>query len=391
MHRSVTRDIFLAVLMVLLCGAPGQAQAPTSVSQGDTWIGRVTGTAKDSSAAVLPGVSVAAATVDGRSLATTVTSANGEFSFDTLPSGLVVLTFHLDGFVDATARVKAQGGAPVTLEQRLDLAAMAETVVVRADPPLPPPPPPPALELVPAHDEASVCGPAKADLTLPSFGTIVSSREGSAQGLFAAGDELIVEGGPTRALAVGQNFVVRRRYTTDWALRPGVFVQGEHSAGVLQIVAVEEHVATAVVVYACDALMTGDYLAAFQPEPIRQPEPIGRPDFERAARIRFADAGQMVGVENRMLVIDHGTKHGIRPGQRLTLFRRSRVGSGKPTVVGDAVVVTARDDSATIRVGRAADAIFLGDAGDWAAPQTLPGAETRNLKGQQQPTQVGRR
>jgi hypothetical protein len=53
-------------------------------------------------------------------------------------------------------------------------------------------------------------------------------------------------------------------------------------------------------------------------------------------------------------------------GQRLTLFRRRGRGARSPDIVGDAIVVAIRIDSATIRVERVNDAI---SSGDLAAPQ----------------------
>jgi hypothetical protein len=73
-----------------------------------------------------------------------------------------------------------------------------------------------------------------------------------------------------------------------------------------------------------------------------------------------------MGVPRRLMVIDRGSAYGIRAGQRLTLFRRRGRHAEKPDVVGDAIVVAVRTDSATIRVERATDAIL---SGDWAAPQ----------------------
>ena len=80
-----------------------------------------------------------------------------------------------------------------------------------------------------------------------------------------------------------------------------------------------------------------------------------------ASRIR----GLLLGAPRRMLVIDRGRGRGIRVGQRLTVFHE-RVGGRGPAVLGDAVVVAVRSDSATIRVQHAAEAIAVGD---WAAPQ----------------------
>ena len=80
-----------------------------------------------------------------------------------------------------------------------------------------------------------------------------------------------------------------------------------------------------------------------------------------------------MGAPRRLMVIDRGLDNSIRVGQRLTLFRRPLRGAGTPSVVGDAVVVAVRSDSATIRVERATDVI---SSGDWAAPQRYPSATT---------------
>src|SRR5262249_5819969 len=127
-----------------------------------------------------------------------------------------------------------------------------------------------------------------------------------------------------------------------------------------------EHVSNAVVVYACDELRRGDFLAAFNPEPIRTPDPIGMPAYQDAARILYTDAGQMLGAPRRLMVIDRGSDHGLHVGQRVTLFRRRGHGGATPSVIGDAVIVALRSDSATIRIEGVSDAIA---AGDWAAPQ----------------------
>ncbi len=213
---------------------------------------------------------------------------------------------------------------------------------------------------VPEHDRYSVCGPAKPEETRESFGTISAGRGSRNNGLFGAGDELTIAGGTATGLEVGQNLVARRAYRTS---ADGDGLAGEHTAGLLQIVTVGEREASALVIYACDEMSPGDWLATFNPEPVRAPEPSGPPAYDRAARIVLTDAGQLIGAPNRLMVIDRGRDNGIRVGQRLTLFRKGQRG---PDVIGDAVVVALRIDSATIRVQRATDVIALGDS---AAPQ----------------------
>jgi carboxypeptidase family protein len=356
---------FAAVLFVLL----GLWSAAPSSFAADR---NVRGVVTDESNGVLPGVTVVASSTEGQVLATAVTDGQGRYVIGPLAPGRVTLTFQLAGFAQATARVTIGADADAVVSQRLVVAPQSETVDVVGKVPVPrPPPPPPPRPVprpkpvtiaVPEHDRNSVCGPAKLGAMPESFGT-VRSRRYAANGLYSEGDELVIDGGTLSGLAVGDNFVVRRTFTIQWDPRSAI---GEHTAGLVQIAAVDEHTAVAVVIYACDEILPGDRLASFHPEPLRAPAPAGKPDFRNAVRILFPDVGQLLGAPRRLLVIDGGAASGITVGQRVTLFRRRLSGGREPQVVGDAVVVAVRDDSATIRVDRVTDAVFFGD---WAAPQ----------------------
>lgn len=362
-----TRVTVLCVtaLLTLAGPPPAQAQQPR--------IGVIKGVVVDSSDGVLPGVVVSALGSDGRTISTTVTAGEGDFAFERLPAGAIELSFHLSGFEDARATTVVPAGDAAgssggsTLKQILQLKTLSETVVVRGDPPPPPPKPRPVLQPVVEHDPSAVCGPAKVEAVMPSPVTVLAKGD-SSRGLFGARDELVIEGGSQAGIRVGDNFIVRRHYTTpilDKKRRP---VMGEHSSGLVQIVAVDDELSTALVVYACDEIASGDYLVPFAPEPASGPEPIGAPSFDAAVRILFADYGKGLGIANRMLVIDQGTLAGVRTGQRFTLFRRSRVGPSRPVVLGEAVVVSTRRESSTIRIEHASDVVFPGLDGDWAAP-----------------------
>jgi hypothetical protein len=362
MRRSLTILVITAAACFLICSTAASAQTAS---------GAVRGEVTDASGGVLPGVTVVATTANDRVLATTVTDGAGSFVFRALPAGPVNLRFQLQGFADVVVGLAVPPGAESHVAERLGLASLSETVVVTArtpedspSPSRPPRRPPPVVIAVPAHDHDSVCGPAKRSATAESFGTIRSRRDDGTTGLYAKGDELVIDGGTLDGLEVGRNLVVRRYYRVPGG-NSDTTEAGEHSSGLLQIVAVAERSSVAVVVYACDELMKGDFLASFTPQPVRTPDPAGIPVYEDAARILFGDAGQMMGAPRRLMVIDRGSDHGIRAGQRLTLFRR-RPGRLGPAIVGDAVVVAVRNDSATIRVERAIDGI---SAGDWAAPQ----------------------
>jgi hypothetical protein len=341
--------------------------------------GSVRGTVSDESGGVLPGVTVVALTADGQVLNTVVTDATGQYALPAVPAGVVHLTFELPGFTTAAVDVTISPGVEARFGQRLVLATRVENVEVRGSAPAlvpaprqiaaPPPPPPPKIVAIAPHDHASVCGPAKRNHGIDALGTVRAIRRGESHDLYAAGDELIIDGGTLDGLDVGRNLTVRRYFTLRGFVSGAN--AGEHTAGLLQIVSAEEHTSVGVVIYACDEIRPGDFLAAFNPEPIRAPEPASVPDFDQAARILFADADVLLGAPGRSMVIDRGNDYDWRAGQRVTLFRREN--KRRPTIVGDAVVVAVRVDSSTIRILSIVDAV---SPGDWAAPQRSSASTT---------------
>src|SRR3954447_6351658 len=317
------RPIRATILFLVLCTLTAFAAESS----------RVHGIVADESGGVLPGVTVVATAPDGQILATGVTDAVGRYALSLGPGPSIRLTFSLEGFAPAIVDVAAAADTdPAIPTQRLLLAHQSETVVVRgevraaapAPAPvrvMPPPVPRPVLQPLPDHERDSICGPAKRNGNPPSFGTI---RAAHGKALYGEGDELSIDGGTVTGLVMGQNLVARRSYGRSGDAEGAV---GEHTAGVLQIVTAGEHGATAVVVYACDVLSAGDWLAPFEPEPIRAPEPAGLPAYDRAARILLADEGQLIGAPRRLMVIDQGRDNGVRIGQRLTLFRPAQRGA----------------------------------------------------------------
>ena len=219
----------------------------STVSAAQTGQGVVWGEATDSSGGVLPGVTVVATAADGRVLATTVTDPAGGYVFRALAAGPVILRFELEGFTSVVVRLGVQAGADSRVVERLEVAPISETVVVYGDVPVDPSPfvpssPPPVVSPVPTHDRDSVCGPAKPDASPESFGTIRSGRYEAKAGLYTEGAELIIDGGVLNGLHVGRNLVVRRYFRVRGLGLAGADVIGEHSVGLLQIVAAGESV-----------------------------------------------------------------------------------------------------------------------------------------------------
>jgi len=360
-----------AILLVGVC---------TMAASAEPGSGKAHGAVVDESGGLLPGVSVTAVSDDGRELATAVTDRVGHYVFDSLPEGPVHLTFQLEGFSAGTGDVIIGPDHDAAVApHKLLLAARSESVTVQGKAPViavvppyaapPPNPPPPVVRSVPEHDRDSICGPSMPDAARERLGTIRSRRRAAGAELYVRNDEVVIDGGTTEHLTVGENLVARRTFHVPGAPQA---TTGEHTAGVVQIVSASEHASVGVVIYSCDEVMQGDWLAAFAPEPIRAAEPAGTPAYDDAARILFGDTGQSVGAPGRLMVIDRGRNHGVQPGQRMTLFRRSA--GARRSIVGDAVVVAVRFESATIRIVRATDVI---EFGDWAAPQRYMSAARR--------------
>src|SRR3954451_10634420 len=227
----------------------------------------VRGVVTDESAAVLPGVTIVTTDADGHVLGTTITDSGGRYVVSALPLATVTVTFQLEGVSTATATVAIQPDADSIVNQRLAVAPRSESVTVVGTipappppPPMPPPPPPrprPVIVPLPEHDPDSVCGPAKLEGPPVSFGTVRSHRD-AANGLYAQGDELVIDGGTAKGLSPGRNFAVRRTFRIAWDPRTEV---GDHTAGLVQIDSADEQTAVAVVIYTCDEILPGDRLA----------------------------------------------------------------------------------------------------------------------------------
>jgi Carboxypeptidase regulatory-like domain len=361
----------LAVLAILLTGTIPAAQQ----AEPEHVAGAIRGAVTDGSGSVLPGVTVVVTSAGGGVLAT-VTDSSGRYVLRNLAAGAATITFNLEGFAEATASVVIQPRELSWLGQELRLASLSETVVVRGHPAdVPhsrfasrPPEPPLVARPLPEHDRSAVCGPAKPDPFPESVGTIKGRRHEAAGDLFLPGDELMVNGGLEEGLLVGRNLVARRHYHVRGST--GRDMLAEHSSGVVQIVTATDHTSLAVVIYSCDAIRKGDFLASFKPEPAPDPEPRGTPVYDDAARILFADDGQTLGVPERMMVIDRGAGKGVHIGQRFTLFRHTGAAVNH-LPAGEAIVVSVKSDSATVRIERVTDAVT---AGDWAAPQSTRSA-----------------
>ncbi len=125
--RRVYRQLWVVAALVLMTAGVASAQATS------TFIGRVL----DQDDAVLPGVAVTATNTNTGVARTTVTNAEGAFSMPGLEPGIYDVKTELTGFADAVReRVTLAINATLTLDFRLRLAGVEETLTVTGQAPL---------------------------------------------------------------------------------------------------------------------------------------------------------------------------------------------------------------------------------------------------------------
>jgi hypothetical protein len=209
---------------------------------------------------------------------------------------------------------------------------------------------------------ASVCGPGRPSAESLAVGHVVGHRDSADRQLFGNSDVLVLDVGSERGVATGENFVVRRRFRVgDKSLPLKMASFGEQTAGLIQVVETLPQSSVAVVVYACGELMAGDSVEPFDAQPMWTAGEVGTPQFDDPGRVIFGDHGQHMGAPQQLMVIDQGLTHGAQRGQRLTIFRKKSGEVGPVLTIADAIIVSVRHDSSTIRIEYARDAVEVGD------------------------------
>lgn len=118
----------LALAIVVLTAVPAVAQE---------FRGRINGTVTDNSGAVLPSVTVTATSPALIQPQTTTAAADGTYRFIALPAGTYTVTFELNGFKTLKHEgIRVVIGTTLTVDARLDVATLQETVTVTGESPI---------------------------------------------------------------------------------------------------------------------------------------------------------------------------------------------------------------------------------------------------------------
>jgi len=119
-----------SVLAVLLAAACLVAGGTASAQQTES---RIVGKVTDSSAAVLPGVTVTVTSVQTGAVRTAVSEANGTFTVTNLGPGVYTIQFALDGFDPVERQVTLAVADVEPVDATLAVAGVTEAVTVKAD------------------------------------------------------------------------------------------------------------------------------------------------------------------------------------------------------------------------------------------------------------------
>ena len=185
--------------------------------------------------------------------------------------------------------------------------------------------------------------------------------------LFGNRDAVVVSGGSDQGVRVGQEYFVRRVVKDQFALPLSGFIPvSVRTAGWIRVVEIERHLAIAIVTHACDGILEGDFLEPFVQPVEPSPLPPGEPDYTNAGVLILGDDRRQLGAAGALMILDRGSAHGVRPGQRLTIFRDTLNGDGPINRIGEATTVIVRTDTSVVRIERSRDAVYVGDR---VAPQ----------------------
>jgi hypothetical protein len=198
-------------------------------------------------------------------------------------------------------------------------------VPAAAQPPLISLAPPPApiygpKTVIPAH---VICTDVPVASHQPSPLRVVAQHRADAREFATRDSVVVLSGGTPQGLMPGQRFYARRLLGPRAGEAHTEKVIGAvHTAGWLTVIAADENSALARIDYACDAVMTGDYLEPYvEPTLPDVAATGGRTDFANMGRVlQGTDRHEMFGAGD-FVVIDRGLEKGLTAGSRVAFYR----------------------------------------------------------------------
>jgi hypothetical protein len=198
---------------------------------------------------------------------------------------------------------------------------------------------------------------------------VVGSEQGPARTMMATGDILYFSRGEDAGLKPGDVFSIHRKdYTVEHPKGGGRLGTKVQSIGWARVILTQPKSATAVVEQACIGIEAGDYLKPFQKIAVplvtqtRRSDRMTPPSGKAHGYIVDLGEHNDVAGAGHFAIIDLGTKDGVAPGTPLVIYRVEYPAA--PTsrnVLGDMVIVTAQERTATAMIMASWGGIFRGD------------------------------
>lgn len=233
-----------------------------------------------------------------------------------------------------------------------------------------------AAGLSPLQIAVACAPPPAAAMPLADSLRVAGSTDTIPRSVFGRGDQVVINGGAGRGLAIDQVYFVRRPVHFGSAMGVlGMHARPTHTAGWIRVVAVNDSTAIATVEHMCGSIEQGDYLEPFAvpalPAGLDRSDTSGAPRFATSGHVLFGDLEKITGGSGDYMVVDLGAAHGLAAGARLAVYRDLGVSSPRTAYqavsmlplapIGEATVVSAQGDLALVRITAARDAVRGGD------------------------------
>jgi hypothetical protein len=217
----------------------------------------------------------------------------------------------------------------------------------------------PALSSI---ETAAACAPPATFDAVPYDALrVIGSQDPMPRSLFGNRDLLVIGGGTSSGVQLGQQYFIRRASHFGTADRD----RGIRTLGWLRVIAVNDTNAIAVVDHACGGIVSSDYLAAFTPPVVPagadRDTATGEPDFSTLGHILIGDEDRSALGMGDFVLIDWGSKQGLTAGARFSIYRDVGINGMPLSNVGEGVVIAIGAATAQARITRTRDAVFSGD------------------------------
>ena len=218
---------------------------------------------------------------------------------------------------------------------------------------------PAAAQVDPAIRTAASCAPVYGDRP-GGARRVIGSTSPRLKMSWAAGEQVVIDGGKEDGLQIGQRYYVRREMDVRSAPR------AKDTLGWLQIVAVTDDTAIATIEFACDAIQARDHLEPYTelalPIGIGRTNATGELDFSKTGRVLYGEHNHNSVAGRDFIIARIDDDQRAAPGARYAIYRDVQSGDIPLVRFGEAIVVsTFDDDRFLIRVTAARDAVTTGD------------------------------